>query len=228
MISKEAENKKKLLLRGVIGFFIIFIFPFICKKLNFIPPNSLSFGFLLIIFDVFVITIVSKGKLKEFGFRGFRIHDLPRPLFYIFIIAFSTNLLNKYFLKFEGVALHPQDKTYLLFLILLIGPITEEMTFRGLVQSVLQKLNWDFKKLRNIGFSFPVLFSASIFGVVHLTNVLVGSSWQSAIYISFTAFLGGLILAYYREKTGSVLISILLHMFANAIPVGLTLIERML
>jgi membrane protease YdiL (CAAX protease family) len=172
---------------------------------------------LVLVATLFVILAVSKGKLKEFGLVGFRFSSFLRPMLLISIFAISTNLLNKYILKFHGVVPEPNDMLNFLFIALIIAPISEELQFRSLLQSTLQKANWKSFRIKNIQITFPVLCSSLVFGQIHITNIFKGASMNFAICNAFSAFITGLIFSYYREKTGSVLISILLHISGNTI-----------
>jgi len=218
MLKEIAQNQKATYYQGLAGFVFILVFPSIIRKLNFLTPGSYILGYLVTFALLLVILIVSKGKLKEFGFVGFRFSTFLRPMLLISIFAISTNLLNKYILKFHGVVDKPNGLLNLFLLVLIIAPISEELLFRSLFQSTLQKASWKSFRIKNIQITSPVLFSSLVFGLMHITNIFKGASLNFAIFNAFSAFITGLIFSYYREKTGSVLISILLHIFGNFIP----------
>jgi hypothetical protein len=80
---------------------------------------------------------------------------------------------------------------------LLIGPIVEEMTFRGATYSILRK---------NLNFWTANVIQAALFGLIHM-NLIQG------IY----AFFLGLALGYIRERTGNLLATIILHIVFNSV-----------
>jgi membrane protease YdiL (CAAX protease family) len=217
MQKEIAENEKATYYEGLIGFVLILIFPYFIRTLNFLTPGSYILGYLVTFATLFAILVVSKGNFKEFGFVGFRFSTFLRPMLLISIFAISTTLLNKYILKFHGVVPKPNDMLNFLLIVLIIAPISEELQFRSLLQSTLQKVNWKSFRIKNIQITFPVLCSSLVFGLIHITNIFKGASMNFAIFNAFSAFIAGLFFSYYREKTGSVLISILLHIFGNFI-----------
>jgi len=89
--------------------------------------------------------------------------------------------------------------------------VTEEIFNRGLLQTLLQGL----EKHRFLGLSFTVWISALLFGAAHLTVFKISSSPFFVMMIVSTAFTMGLLASWYREKTGSILPAILVHIMAN-------------
>ena len=79
---------------------------------------------------------------------------------------------------------------------LILGPVVEEMTFRGATYSILRK---------NLNFWTVNVIQAALFGLIHM-NLIQG------IY----AFFLGLALGYVRERTGNLLATIILHIVFNA------------
>ena len=77
-----------------------------------------------------------------------------------------------------------------------VGPVGEEVFFRGFAHSALR---------RKFGFKKGILLSSLFFGVYHLIP------WQIPY-----AFVAGLILAYVYEKTGSLYTCILFHVINNS------------
>lgn len=91
--------------------------------------------------------------------------------------------------------------------------VTEEIFHRSLIQSLLQ----DLSNHRFWGLSLPVWISALIFGAGHLTVFKLSSSPFFVMFIVSNAFIMGLVASYYREKSGSILPAILVHILANII-----------
>ena len=94
------------------------------------------------------------------------------------------------------------------FLISLLGPIIEEIFFRGFLYSALRK---------SIGAFWAILLSAFLFSILH-TNILG--------FLPIMAL--GLFLAYLREKTNSLMPSIVVHVFHNSVLVIMMFIVRYL
>ena len=89
--------------------------------------------------------------------------------------------------------------------------ICEELLTRGLLQSLLAPLRAfgiAFGKKRFL--SLPVLFSGIFFGMMHIVAV---PKMGPAVLV-FTTFCG-LVAAYYREKTGSLVPAVIIHSLFN-------------
>jgi membrane protease YdiL (CAAX protease family) len=101
-----------------------------------------------------------------------------------------------------------------------IGPLAEELIFRGFLFAVLVDLagkRYNPKKL----LTAPVIWSGVLFGLWHLGPLyraaiegVTADLWQVPVRVVVTG-LGGLYLAALREKTGSILGPTLLHMLFN-------------
>ena len=86
--------------------------------------------------------------------------------------------------------------------IAIIGPVLEEMLFRGAVTTEL---------LKNYSPEKAILFSALIFGIFHINPAQV-----------LNAFLLGLLLAWLFYKTRSLIPGILIHILNNSLSVYFT------
>lgn len=94
----------------------------------------------------------------------------------------------------------------------LIGPILEELIFRGLVQT------WLLEVLGRNARGAVVCTAAVVFSVVHVGAV----SWHALPGL----FVLGLVLGWLYERTGSLMPSILVHIGFNAINVSVVLVTR--
>ena len=84
-----------------------------------------------------------------------------------------------------------------------LGPLIEELLFRGFLQPVLV----------NVAGVFPgILITAAIFGGMHLTQN--AGLWQSGVIITLAGFGFGLI----RHVTGSTQASTIAHIAYNTLP----------
>ncbi len=96
-----------------------------------------------------------------------------------------------------GVRLTPIDLILLLVLVAVIAPIAEELLFRGMLYPVLRR-SW--------GITIAVILNALLFGLAHVVLILMPG-----------LFFVGLILAWVRERSGSVIPGMLIHALQNSI-----------
>jgi membrane protease YdiL (CAAX protease family) len=98
-----------------------------------------------------------------------------------------------------GLSLSTSDLLLLLFLVALIGPVAEELFFRGMLYPVMR---------RRRGPTAAVVLNAILFALIHFIPILLPS-----------LFLIGLIFAWVRERSGSIIPSIVLHVVQNGLVV---------
>ena len=92
-----------------------------------------------------------------------------------------------------------QELPYLLLIVCLLGPITEELVYRGVLMNTF---------LKDSPWYGDVLLSACVFGYVHVSSGLTPLAF-------FTYASGGAICAFLYRKTHSLNYPILLHIMIN-------------
>ena len=147
-------------------------------------------------------------------FEGRRIFELKWKWRYpvYLLLAYGTNYLSGIVFSFltpatsNQIALNEltemtgrQELPYLLLIVCLLGPITEELVYRGVLMNTF---------LKDSPWYGDVLLSACIFGYVHVSSGLTALAF-------FTYASGGAILALLYRKTHSLYYPILLHIMIN-------------
>jgi membrane protease YdiL (CAAX protease family) len=98
----------------------------------------------------------------------------------------------------------------------IIASICEEVLYRGLVQSFLEPLGTHGLEVFGIRLSLPVIAAAILFGCMHMMLLAGGADGFLVGGIVGTAIVVGLVAGYHREKSGSLVPAILVHMLFNA------------
>ncbi|MGN1205589.1 MAG: lysostaphin resistance A-like protein [Eubacterium sp.] len=148
----------------------------------------------------------------------------PKATGTIFLLAFASQFVcNIMLLVFQKVfpaiyedycklvdtmSLKTMPAPAMIAIVGIIGPIAEELIFRGMVFRTLRK-----------GFSFGIaaLLSGVCFGIYHM-------NWVQGVYASCL----GLVLAFVYERTQSILGAILFHIFFNCVNYFLEILGKML
>ena len=213
----------KIILVLFIGLFLMSLRPSLAMSLqqspipafaNYYLSEFTAFGIALI-FLVITILIAGRRHYSAFGF------SLPtdfrpfKPLILAFLAGAISTLL--------GSLLHleaPQvlgDMTFIQVIvsIWIMASIYEELVVRGFIQGALELIGRDKINFRIRILSFPVIISGLFFGLSHLALLTVGAAPLFVIIVVVFAVIVGLLAAYYREKTGSLIPAILIHMVAN-------------
>ena len=172
--------------------------------------SDMMLNFLVVLFAF--IAMVQAGKWQQINSRKFK----GSYLFYSFLAFLALFIWNviKFFLfppTQNGLAYQLAAPTFTgataflmyFFYPVIAGPIFEEMIYRGLVMTALEKgKKW----------GLDVLGSAILFGILHISN----HGWGLADFFVYMG--GGLIFAILFRATKSIYWPIGLHIINNAIP----------
>ena len=168
--------------------------------------------FLILAFLELIVTFIA--ILCLLVFEGRKILELKWKWSYpvYLLLAYGVNYLLDIALSFltpatsNQIALNEltemtgrQELPYLLLIVCLLGPITEELVYRGVLMNTF---------LKDSPWYGDVLLSACIFGYVHVSSGLTPLAF-------FTYASGGAISALLYRKTHSLFYPILLHIMIN-------------
>ena len=172
--------------------------------------SDMMLNFLVVLLAL--IVMIQSGKWQQINSRKFK----GSYLFYSFLAFLALFIWN--FIKFflfpptqNGLAYQLAAPTFTgataflmyFFYPVIAGPIFEEMIYRGLVMTALEKgKKW----------GLDVLGSAILFGILHISN----HGWVLADFFVYMG--GGLIFAILFRATKSIYWPIGLHIINNAIP----------
>ena len=121
------------------------------------------------------------------------------------VLTVSLDLLSHFLpmpksTPFEQFFEQPRDAYLLLIFAVTLGPLMEEIFFRGFLYPVLA---------RRLGIAWAVILTALPFGLIH--SVQYGNAWSAVLVV----FLVGVVLTMVRAVTKSVAASFLVHVGYN-------------
>ena len=165
----------------------------------------LAFLELIVIFIAILYLLVFEGrKILELKWKwrypvylllAYGVNHLSGIVFSFLTPATSNQMALNELVEMTG----RQELLYLLLITCLLGPITEELVYRGVLMNTF---------LKDSPWYGDVLLSACIFGYVHVSSGLTPLAF-------FTYASGGAILAFLYRKTHSLYYPILLHIMIN-------------
>jgi membrane protease YdiL (CAAX protease family) len=176
----------------------------------------------LLVLSLMVMLRLPGGDRKRYGFQGTGVGQLIAPVGLGVLVSVGFFVLNIVVVLIAGMPDGPQsgpvvEKSLLNFIItvVIVASICEEIFNRGLVQGFLSPLQEHSFRLFGL-FSLPVAIAGILFGLGHLC--LLGSMGpRMAVMIIISATALGLIAGHYREKTGSLVPAIAVHMTFNIV-----------
>jgi membrane protease YdiL (CAAX protease family) len=100
----------------------------------------------------------------------------------------------------------------LVFYVFFLG-LGEEILFRGYIQSRLDIAFGRPFQFFGVPWGWGAVIASALFGLMHVINLggLISQQWHLTPWWGFWTFSAGLVLAFVREKTGSIAASTLLH-----------------
>ena len=170
-------------------------------------PSIFAMQTVFLVLCIAAMLLISKGRLAEFGFTRGTYRFSLRILWWLLpVAAFSL----------MGAIASPHahffidlTKMQTIVFVWIYSSFCEETLVRGLLQTLLSRG----ARAVGRGLNMPVIVSGLFFGAMHLMLIrLIG---PAAIPIVLLATYLGLVAAYYREKTGSLLPAYLLHALFN-------------
>ena len=223
-LKKNNMNNKKKIIYGFIITFVIFLSTIlICRQIHFksnFIPNSFFEHLIMLLLSGVAIWIMNKELNFCIALPNFK--KLIKPFFIVVLITFLVNIpMNIITVLMNGkVTTHPfltnHSALQIFLFVFLFASITEEILFRGFFQNSLKSLNKRGITILKCRFSFPVIISAIMFGLAHLTLITAGVDYLFLIRIVLFTSILGIAAGYYQEKyENNTSYAIIVHMGGN-------------
>jgi membrane protease YdiL (CAAX protease family) len=171
----------------------------------------------MLIIALALIAWLSKGKLSDYGLqwpkvKGYELAALAWGAFFgvlMTVVDYFPQLL-RHLPPPENLSLAPASVGgWLFFQGIFVGP-TEEIPFRGLLQTYLMQRSSGRVRFRKYDMHVAGVILALLFALAHLTSFWTENFWL-ALGQQIYAFALGILYAYWREKSGSLLAPIVGH-----------------
>ncbi|KPJ61463.1 MAG: hypothetical protein AMJ46_01910 [Latescibacteria bacterium DG_63] len=168
-----------------------------------------------------LILAISRGKVTRYGFRLPTREQIRGTLVFGSIAAVTVHVLLAIFWRLCPTSGNHPGLTgasflHIVIVVWILASISEETLHRGLIQSFLHPLKEQGVSLLSIRLSLPVLVAALLFGLMHIMLLTMGADGFFVGGVVGSATVLGLVAGYYREKSGSILPAILVHVLFNA------------
>lgn len=179
-------------------------------------PRLMTTQGLELVLSLLAIAVIGKSKFADYGFR------MPQGGSRWLVVAVWAPLL--------GIAAtigvlglggqgSPVAKSLtfpqIILFVWIFSSIIEEVFTRGFLQSHLSVLSGKYVKFPFFRIEWPVFLSALFFGLMHLVLLASGADLTTTIVTVLFTFSLGLMAAYLRSLTGSLLPAIVAHLLAN-------------
>ncbi|MGD9402913.1 MAG: CPBP family intramembrane metalloprotease [bacterium] len=174
----------------------------------------------MLVVALILILAISRGRPAVYGFRMPSAAQARSALLWGSIAAVITHVVLAVLWTFlSPSAGHPGLKgdsfLHTVVSVWIIASICEEVVYRGLVQGFLEPLRAYGLNISRVRLSLPVIIAALLFGGIHLMLLTTGAGGMLVGGIVGSAAVLGLVAGYYREKSGSLVPAVLIHMLFN-------------
>lgn len=182
------------------------------SRSSFFPSSFITHSVMLVL-SVGLMWVIAKGRLDLCGFTWGTYRFSPRILLWALPMA-ALSTLSAIAGPSGEAAVGPIDitKPQMILFVWVYASVSEETLTRGLLQTLLSK-GAEARTVTSRRLSMPVLLSGLFFGSMHL--VLVKSMGPAAVPAILLAVFLGLVAARYRERTGSLIPAVIVHMLFN-------------
>jgi len=174
--------------------------------------GMLGYG-LMVLLSLGAMVCFGEGRWKEFGFQ-----KITGTWWRFVLYAVALGAVNALAIKLspgkgmEGAL--KELRPIQIPLLIIVASAAEEFFTRGWLQGFLQPLQTRLVKLGPASVSVPVLTGALAFGAMHLKVGFTTDAWTGVAVVIF-ATLVGLLAGIARERTGSLLPAIAVHLAGN-------------
>jgi membrane protease YdiL (CAAX protease family) len=163
---------------------------------------------------------LSRGRLSKYGFRMARFGQLGGTLLSGAIAAIAVHALRIGVSSvLPDVGGHPSvagaSFGHTVITIWILASTSEEVLHRGLIQSFLDPLRCRGVTLPGVRLTLPVVVGAVLFGTTHIMLLTLGATGVYVGLVVGSAIVLGLVAGYWRERTGSLVPAILVHVLFN-------------
>jgi membrane protease YdiL (CAAX protease family) len=176
-------------------------------------PTSFVTHTVMFILSVAAIWLLSKGRLDLYGITRGTYKFSLRIVMWVLpmaVLSLASTLASPGGRGTGGP--FELTKSQIVVFVWIYASISEELLTRGLLQTLLGG-NARVGAGAPRKLSMPVILSALFFGAMHL--VLIKSMGPAAVPVILLAVFLGLVAAHYRERTGSLLPAIIVHVLFN-------------
>ena len=165
--------------------------------------------------------VLCRGAWTSYGFKAQGNLMIGQALMVGLVIAVAMPLIVSLVMIVGGLdSMRPfidfPSVLHYVFIGLIFASVTEEIVFRGLVQSYLSVHISGSLVLFKWQITFPALIGATFFALGHLSLLTLGLAVPQVAAIVLGAFILGITAGYLRDETGSLVAPIIIHMLCNA------------
>ena len=213
----------KIAVAILLGLFVLAVGGTVITLLKIFPESSSTTPWLgpffmhttMLVVSVLLMLILSKGRIRAYGFKWVGIRELKPAILLSFVIGVAGAFVQT--LQSSQVIAIPAQFTFgqVVIFVWIYASIGEEVLTRGLIQGYLVPLKELGISVFGLRLSLPIIVGALFFSLMHIAAFGSIEGIFPPLFFLLLATTLGIIAGYYREKTGSLLPAVIVHMIFN-------------
>jgi membrane protease YdiL (CAAX protease family) len=222
--NKKAEDPTSIVISAIfLGVVVLFAAWGSSRAVEYLSPEGspawvvlFISGAAMLAVSLILVLASSMGDPTRFGFTRPKVGGgYGVGITWGIVLGIAASILN---LAAGGGGLGPVQGlgfVQIVLLVWILASVAEEVLVRGYVQSYLQPLAHVGFTVFRLRISLPVALSALFFSAMHLILLTTDTSFLTIYVVLVFTFFLGLVTAYQRERTGSVLPAVAAHVSFN-------------
>jgi membrane protease YdiL (CAAX protease family) len=221
--SQIVAATSRIIVAILLGLFVLAVGAMVLTLLKVSPESSLTTPWLgpfcmhttMLVMSVLLMLALSKGKILSFGFRWIRASNLKSVAMLSFGIGTVGALILALLPSQETATFEEFTFLQIVIFIWFYASICEEILTRGLIQGYLAPFMGHCIGMFKLRLSLPVIVGALFFSLMHIMPLGASLGISKLLFFLLFAAILGVIAGYYREKTGSLVPAVIVHMMFN-------------
>jgi len=178
-------------------------------------PAGVSSQVAILVFSTFLILLLSRKKIIEFNIDKIRIKQIIFPIALTVLLLIFSQFFSILFRSEDHPITESMSVFQQLVFIGILASLSEELLFRGFLQSFLTPLRSFGIPFLKTKITLPVTISGTLFGLMHFALIGTGASFNFVIQIVIFGILMGMLAGYFQEKHNNFIFAFIVHMTAN-------------
>ena len=222
-VNRIVAATSRIIVAILLGLFVLAVGAAVLTLLEISPESPSTTPWLgplymhttMLVMSVLLMLALSKGKIRSYGFRWIRASDLKPVVMLSFGIGTVGALILALLPSQEAATFEEFTFLQVVVFIWFYASICEEVLTRGLIQGYLAPFTNHCFRMFKLRLSLPVIVGALFFSLIHIMPLGASLGIYKLLFFLLFAAILGVIAGYYREKTGSLVPAVIVHMMFN-------------
>jgi membrane protease YdiL (CAAX protease family) len=221
--TRKVNTVGRIVVAVLLGFLVLAVGGAVITLLEITPESPTTAPWLgpfamhttMLVVSFLLVIALSRGRIADYGFTWTPITGLSSTILWSLGVGTAGAVLQATLCPLDMPVAQQFTFSQVVVFIWIYASICEEVLTRGLIQGYLAPLKGRGLHALGLRVSLPVIVGALFFALMHLPAIVTAGGVPSQLVFLVVAAFLGLMAGHYREKTGSLLPAVLVHMLFN-------------